>query len=258
MTPFFPLYPPDYLPLHGEWQKRGGFATVGEVHAAHPGHGVGCHMRSAGIIAIDLDRKNGVDGTKTLVDLERRFGELPPTRVHSTRSGGLHYFYRAPGVDRNSAGRIRRTGEAAPGFDVRAGDGFVRWIGTPGFALVRKLPIVELPTSWREALSDAPGAPRERVELTGGPVERRRACGALLWAGEQVANAGRGARNGDLHRYARWMAQRFCPPLSYREIEAVMLQACAENGLAKDDGERKCIASIRSGFQWGSQHRRSA
>jgi hypothetical protein len=46
---------------------------------------------------------------------------LPLTRVHRTRSGGLHLIFRHVPDVRCSAGRI------APGIDVRGDGGYIIW-----------------------------------------------------------------------------------------------------------------------------------
>jgi hypothetical protein len=65
--------------------------------------------------------------------------QLPLTRMHQTRSGGLHLLYRHPEGLRNSASAI------APGIDVRAEGGFVVWWAREG------LPVCDAP------LADWPG-----------------------------------------------------------------------------------------------------
>lgn len=69
-----------------------------------------------GFDVLDVDPRHGGD---TWHDEHR--DNLPATRTHTTRSGGLHVLFRHLDGVRNSAGRI------APGIDVRGEGGFVIW-----------------------------------------------------------------------------------------------------------------------------------
>lgn len=73
----------------------------------------------SGIVVIDVDIKNGVDG---FAELAKRGIEMPTDAVEvKTPSGGSHFYFSIqPGQSfRNSAGKI------APGVDVRADGGYV-------------------------------------------------------------------------------------------------------------------------------------
>jgi putative DNA primase/helicase len=75
--------------------------------------------RKSGIFVMDVDDYAG--GMQTLGGYERRNGELPETRIHSTGRGGTHYFFAHPGFDvRNSAAKV-----LGKGLDVRGEHGFV-------------------------------------------------------------------------------------------------------------------------------------
>lgn len=75
--------------------------------------------RRSGIFVLDMDTYAG--GSQTLAAYERRNGDLPETRVHSTGRGGTHYFFAHPGFDiRNSARKA-----LGKGLDIRGENGFV-------------------------------------------------------------------------------------------------------------------------------------
>jgi putative DNA primase/helicase len=97
--------PPEGVP-HTEWFP---FASIGVVTG--PG---------SGVFVLDVDTYAG--GDNTLRAYERRHGELPDTRIHTTSRGGQHFFFAYPeGMEiRNSAGRV-----LGKGLDVRGTNGFV-------------------------------------------------------------------------------------------------------------------------------------
>lgn len=71
---------------------------------------------ASGLDALDIDPCHG--GDQWWAEHVRK---LPRTRVHKTRSGGLHALFRTSTRCRNSAGRI------ASGVDTRGLGGFVIW-----------------------------------------------------------------------------------------------------------------------------------
>ncbi|SCL12951.1 Bifunctional DNA primase/polymerase, N-terminal [Micromonospora nigra] len=77
--------------------------------------GVGC--RASGIVVLDLDRKNGVDGVAGFAGLLDQQGcSWPVTFTVATPSGGQHLYFAAP------PGRVivSTIGVLGPGIDVRA------------------------------------------------------------------------------------------------------------------------------------------
>ena len=79
---------------------------------------VACGPQPNGInlLAVDVDPKNGGDETWAMLTSEC---DLPAGPVHTTPSGGWHYFYDAPADLRNTAGRIGK------GIDTRGEGGYV-------------------------------------------------------------------------------------------------------------------------------------
>src|SRR5262245_20017010 len=75
---------------------------------------------SGGLVVLDIDNKNGVDGEASLRGLLNG-RELPDTREVRTPSGGRHLYFRVPkGVEvKSSAGKL------GPGLDVRGDDGYL-------------------------------------------------------------------------------------------------------------------------------------
>ena len=81
---------------------------------------------------------------------------LPITRMHRTRSGGLHFIYKHPGNG------IRFPSTLRPGVDIKAGGtGYICWPGTDGYDAVNKRAVRSFPVDVLEqALKDKGGTGR--------------------------------------------------------------------------------------------------
>jgi hypothetical protein len=130
-----------------------------------PGSNVGVACRASGIVGLDLDRKDTVDGVDTLRALcaaARR--PWPDTFTVATAHGGLHLYFRAPPgfIVPSSIGRW-------PGVDVRApGQRLGGYLVGPGsivddrpYAVARNLPVEPLP-SWLTAKLATPPRAEDR------------------------------------------------------------------------------------------------
>lgn len=74
--------------------------------------------KPSGVVVLDIDRKNGVDGLANLRAIGIDPFQMSPV-VARTPSGGLHVYMRYGGPLKNSAGLL------AAGIDVRADGGYV-------------------------------------------------------------------------------------------------------------------------------------
>lgn len=84
---------------------------------------VGAYMGAAGLLALDVDVKNGKDGWDSL---EKAWVEITPTFSYDTPSGGQHLIYSAPeGINLAPHSNYR----GMPGVDIRAGSSWVLWNG---------------------------------------------------------------------------------------------------------------------------------
>lgn len=70
----------------------------------YPRAGIGLHLERSGLIAVDVDPKDG--GDKALAALENEFGELWTPIVQESGSGGRHYIFAAP-PNADPPGRVR-------------------------------------------------------------------------------------------------------------------------------------------------------
>lgn len=109
----FPLHPGTKVPVHNAWYDVA--TNDPDVIRALWGdtpYNIGVHAKDH--IIVDIDCKNGVDGSLAFFDL----GYDSDTLTVRTPTGGLHLYYKGPAVQ-NSAGKL---GE---GLDVRSFHGYV-------------------------------------------------------------------------------------------------------------------------------------
>ena len=121
---------------HGFLDASADPVALREFWARYAGPLVGVRTGcTSGIDTLDLDRKH----REAMVWWASHRDRLPVTRVHRTRSGGLHLvFQHAPDI-RYSASRI------APGIDVRGNGGYViRWPAT-GLPVLNNAPFAPWP-----------------------------------------------------------------------------------------------------------------
>jgi hypothetical protein len=89
----------------------------------NPNAQVGAYMGAAGLVALDVDTKNGVDGWESL---DEKWLEITATFGYDTPTGGRHLIYTAPeGVTLAPSARYR----GMPGVDIRGGSSWVLWNG---------------------------------------------------------------------------------------------------------------------------------
>ena len=193
---------------------------------------------ASGVIAIDLDVKDGSDAATWYTDNRDALGE---TRFHDTRSGGLHILYRTPNLDiRNSAGKL------AAGIDVRGNGGYLIVPPSPGYRVAHDIEPAAMP-QW---LVDACLAPKQVVQ----PISRQ-GDGAEAYAdaaldGEvrNVRVASEGTRNATLNTAALKLGELVAAgALSRGVVEAALTQAAMEAGLQVAE----IAKTIRSGIDAG-------
>lgn len=120
-----------------------------------------------GLVVIDVDNKDGKQGSAALERWELRHGDLPETFTVGTASGGEHLYFRlSPGVYvPNSVGKL---GE---GLDVRGDGGYVvgPWSGIDGrlYEVRKSLPIAAAPANLVKLVS----APRPAERTTAPAID---------------------------------------------------------------------------------------
>ena len=197
------------------------------------------------------------DNLDSLKALEVQHGPLPVT-LQSQSARGLHFWFRAPPIIplQSSTGRI------GPGLDAKGENGYVVAPSSihpdgPAYRWVNEAPIVEAP-SWLLALARKPPPPQRIPTPSGrpagsagrpngyGPAALKAECGALA---AMLPNTG---RNHQLNRAAFCLSQLVAGgELDAADVERELLAAATTNGLVDEDGERQCLATIRSGASAG-------
>lgn len=259
----FPLGRLRKVPLIREWHERAttDMEQVRRWWTDSPGANIGLVCGRSGLLVVDLDVKNGLDGPAVWRDLCRQLGidadQLDTVRV-STPSGGQHlYFAAPPDVElRNTVGQLGK------GIDTRANGGYV--VAPPsatedgpyvwnGGKEIRPLPsaLVRALTGPRALLA----APQAVVSSE--PISNVKAEQVVRDELNNVRRAPEGTRNNTLNRAAFMLGQLVAAPwagLARLDVERGLLDAAAACGL----GEREALATIASGLEAGMTHPRPA
>ena len=161
-----------------------------------------------GLVVLDRDRKNGVDGVATCEALEADLGALPPTLQQRTGSGGDQLFFRYPeGVTiKNSQGsQVKGLGK---GIDVRAMGGLVVLPPSKneagGYVWLNGHEPAYLPEAWVDRMKERPRPEVERKPAPGIVAMESTAYGrkALEAECQAVASEPQGSRNARLNQAA--------------------------------------------------------
>ncbi|GAB1410300.1 hypothetical protein MASR1M90_14540 [Desulfovibrionales bacterium] len=256
-----PVFPCDInkrpLTAHGFKDASTDPETVRRMFSRQDVAGIGIPTGMAsGLVVLDRDRKNGVDGIATCQALEQTLGPLPETLQQRTGSGGDQLFFKYPeGAEIPcSAGKLGR------GLDVR---------GEGGYVVVAPSRNEAGQYEWRNSLSPAQ-LPRAWIEHLARPARTEQAGHALTVTASQstpygkaalekecqaVANEPAGSRNARLNQ-ASFAAGQLAAggEVVEGEARAALKQAAESCGL----NERETQRTIESGIESGKQQPRSA
>jgi hypothetical protein len=217
--------------------------AIQAMWARHPGELVGVATGAmSGVSVLDIDRKHREAWQWWAQHRER----LLPTRVHRTRSGGLHLLYRDREGLRNSESLICR------GIDVRGDGGYIIWWPAAGFPVLEDNGIRAWPEWLMPLLQPAPAPVISQRALAVRDGDLRpvlhRAGGVL----RTLANATEGDRNKLLY----WAACRVCDMYQTNELDrpaaAQMLDLLREGAARIGLGQREAERTIASAFQRGA------
>jgi putative DNA primase/helicase len=284
-----PLRPGDKRPLLADWPHR---ATTDADRIRRwwgrwPAANIGLACGPSGLLAIDLDVKNGVDGLATWEALKAELGfDDAGTPVSNTPSGGRHVLFSVgeepPGEGfaspRNTAGKL------GPGIDTRGQGGYIvlppsrlaagaeaTWAWRPE-AHPRHFRPKPLPRSlWQRlalagehargadlavagagppAVGASPNA-RRPDRLAGVTAYAQAALRDEVW---RVAAAPQGTRNNTLNAAAFSLGQLVGAGLLERfQVERPLVLAARVAKL----GEQEAAATVRSGLDAGQNQPRA-
>lgn len=199
--------------------------------------------RASGLIAIDVDIKEGRDGRQWL---DENRDALPETRTHRTRSGGLHLLFVVPdGVEiRNSASKV------APGIDVRGEGGYIIIPPSPGYLIAdgsepADMPLWLVRACMRPETPQPPPPSQERHE--------RYVQAAIDDEVLTVARASEGTRNDTLNKAAVKLGTLVGAGQMSRSTAETELQRA---GQAAGLTVREILATIKSGLDYGERNPR--
>lgn len=193
---------------------------------------------ASGFVAVDVDVHGPVNGMPWW---ESNKQNLPNTRRHRTRSGGLHVIWRVPSsgaLIRNSASRI------APGVDVRGEGGYIIVPPSPGYEVEMAGEVVEMPP-WLAALCQK--RPSSPIPPPSYVAKDTAAWQRLMSAVVKVGQAGEGQRNATLNAQAFYVAGLVGEWLSQDDALAALFRAARQAGLE----EHEIKATLHSAFSAG-------
>jgi hypothetical protein len=216
---------------HGFLDASADPIALHELWSKYPGQLVGVRTGDAsGIDVLDLDRKHPQAAGWWTAHRDR----LPVTRVHRTRSGGLHLLFQHELDMRCSASKI------APGIDVRGDGGYVIWWPIAGLPVLRDAPLAPWPEWLRIQLLSPQRPAASRATVPDGH--------ALARLVRLVAGAGAGERN-DLTYWAACRAGEMVASglFDADAAAALIAEAATRAGLPRVEAERTARSGIRTG-----------
>jgi hypothetical protein len=203
---------------------------IRELWARSPGELIGVSTGEAsGFDALDIDPKHA----EAFEWCKAHHEKLPTTRVHKTRSGGVHVLFRHAHGLRCSASRIAR------GVDVRANGGYVIWWPATGLPVLRAAPLADWPDWLLNQLMSSPAAsPAPRIVVPD--------AHALARFVQLVAAAPEGERNGLTYWAACRVGEMVASGLLDAESAvAVIAEAATYAGLTRREAERTARSGVR-------------
>ena len=193
----------------------------------------------SGFSVLDLDLGKGGDSW-----WKANRGQLPPTRTHETRSGGLHLLFRHVPVLRNTASRL------APGVDTRGDGGYIIWWPADGYTVLNPEVLANWPAWLLQHL-----APKQARKA---PLDLATASSAFQEASlaglvRFISNASEGQRNDAVFWAACRAGQAVqAKVLSEEAAIAMIARAAEETGLPTREAEKTATSGVKTGMGSGA------
>ena len=192
---------------------------------------------TSGISVLDIDPKNG--GNDWYNENRDKF-EI--TRIHQTRSGGLHLLFKHKNGLRCSGSKI------AAGIDIRADGGYIIWWPANNLPVLCDVPMAEWP-EWvlpqEKSIEDRSYKSNIKFDDNAKLKNKNYAMASLYNAAKRVRYAQEGTRNSTLNCEA-WKLLRFvnAGTLNISEIMNTLASAALSAGL----NTREIAATLSSGL----------
>jgi hypothetical protein len=206
----------------------------------YPGPLIGvCTGAASGIDVLDIDQH-----LEARAWLQQNRSRLPATRVHRSRSGGLHFvFQHSPGL-RCSNGRLAR------GVEVKADRGTITWWPAAGLPVLHNGDPMPWPPWLLTLLQSPPPRPKAdccRKQSASSPQQTENRFLAIV---DRVASAPEGERN----RITFWAGCRVAElaaegGLQESTAAALIIEAAIAAGLPR----LEAVGAVRSGLRTGSR-----
>jgi hypothetical protein len=219
---------------HGFKDASADPATLRVLWRKHPGELVGVATGwISGIDVLDLDVKHP-EAKRWWENNQHRF---PLTRIHQTRSGGVHLLFQRHDLIRCTAGKI------ALGVDTRGEGGYLIWWPATGLPILSKA----APATWPDwFLSEF--RPKSRPAAPISRIPDNHLIGNLC---RLVAGASEGERNSRTFWAACRMGEMVASGLLNADAAvAVIAEAATRAGLSRAEAER----TARNGLSAGGAH----
>jgi hypothetical protein len=221
------------------WWRRWPTANIGVQTGA-----------TSGLVVLDVDPDH--EGLRTLADLQRQHGPLPPSPAVRTGGGGRHYWFAHPGqAVRNSAGRL------GSGLDIRGDGGYViappsRHITGGRYVWASEVALAP-PPRWLLELAREPAPPEPAPErLARHPVRGAGAWAQAALRGElgRVREASEGTRNNTLNRAAFVLGQLVATGhLAEQHVGDVLISAGLSAGLRPSEVRATVASGLKAGMR---------
>jgi hypothetical protein len=217
-------------------------AALRDLWHRHPGLLVGVPTGAlSGVDALDIDAPRH---TEAAVWWEQVRGRVPPTRIHATRSAGLHVLFQ------HRSGMRSWVGRPLIGVDGRGDGGYIIWWPAAGLSLISDAPLAPWPEWLIAELKPqdvaGPGTvSKSLAELLVHRTGSRYADAALTNAALRVARSSPGSRNNALNGEAYGLGRLIAAGLLDGQTVADSLAAAA---MAAGLVPREIEATLRSAF----------
>jgi len=197
--------------------------------AAHPGSLVAVRTgETSDLTVLDIDPKH----IEARIWWDENRAALPATRIHRTRSGGLHVLFRYVSGLKCSAGKL------ALGIDIRSEGGYVIWWPAYGCPVLNDVPTAAAPDWLIEALRPPPSPSPRPVSV---PDDR-----ALFGLIRTVAGAAEGERNAITFWAACRAGEMVAAGVLPEETAiALIVEAASRAGLPQAEALRTARSGLR-------------